>query len=45
MCNIPGKMQSNDSETAFTLPGRLIITVLPLTPATPLDSMDNGVCL
>ena len=45
MCNIPGKIQSNDSKTALTLPGKFIITVFPLRPTTPLDNIDRGVLL
>ena len=45
MCNNPGNNASNDSETAFTLPGIFTTSVFPRTPAIPLDNMDRGVLL
>lgn len=40
---MPGNSAFKDSETAFWLPGRFTIRVLPLTPDRPRESMDNGV--
>src|SRR5215203_3683329 len=42
---MPGISASSDSDTALTPPGRFTMTVLPLTPAAPLDSIDKGVLL
>jgi hypothetical protein len=39
-CNMPGNRASSDSDTARGLPGKLTITVFPLMPATPLESIE-----